>query len=66
MQTGIMSIPAIAIDGKIVMSGRIPTPNEATALMHGNSQKLKSLCNSFVSHIAETNCRCFSKSGESR
>ena len=33
MQAGIISTPAIAINGKVVLSGRIPSPDEAFSLV---------------------------------
>ncbi len=33
MQAGIISTPTIAINGKVVLSGRIPSPDEAFSLV---------------------------------
>ncbi len=33
MQAGVMATPAVAIDGRIVVSGRVPSLNEAAAMI---------------------------------
>ncbi|MGN0918587.1 MAG: MTH895/ArsE family thioredoxin-like protein [Oxalobacter sp.] len=41
MQAGVISTPTIAIDGKIVMSGQIPTLKEAFSLLDASSTDFK-------------------------
>jgi small redox-active disulfide protein 2 len=37
VQRGVMATPALAIDGRIVVTGRIPTEAELTSLLSGES-----------------------------
>ena len=36
---GIMQTPAVAVDGRVVMKGRVPTRREAKDLLQGKSAK---------------------------
>jgi small redox-active disulfide protein 2 len=33
MKFNVMQLPAVAVDGKVVLAGRIPTPDEAKGLL---------------------------------
>lgn len=35
MSYGVMSMPALVVDGDVKMSGRVPDPNEIAALVEG-------------------------------
>jgi small redox-active disulfide protein 2 len=45
MEAGIMMTPALSIDGKIVISGKVPSANEIKSILQGGKS-------------SESNCSC--------